>query len=95
MAQVKWTEKALADLSAILDYLIESGPAVVESQLEIITRATSGLATFPAMGRPGRVPGTRELVVLGTPYIVAYIDESPYVTIAAIIHGARMWPQHF
>jgi toxin ParE1/3/4 len=47
------------------------------------------------MGRPGRVPGTRELVVAGTPYIVAYRVTASRVDVLAIIHAARRWPQMF
>ncbi len=44
------------------------------------------------MGRGGRVPGTRELVISRTPYIVVDADK---VTILAILHGAQRWPEAF
>lgn len=47
------------------------------------------------MGRPGRVPDTRELVIAGTPYVMAYRIEGAQVHIVAVIHGARRWPEHF
>jgi len=37
-----------------------------------MTRITWLLADHPAMGRPGRIAGTRELVIVRYPYIVAY-----------------------
>jgi toxin ParE1/3/4 len=47
------------------------------------------------MGRPGRVISTRELVVSGTPYIVAYRVREGVVEILAVIHGAQQWPTSF
>ena len=51
------------------------------------------LAEFPNIGRGGRVPGTRELVVSRTPYVVAYVVDADDVTILAILHGAQRWPE--
>jgi toxin ParE1/3/4 len=55
------------------------------------------LVDHPALGRFGRVPGTRELVVPSTPYIVAYTVDSRrnVVQVLAVIHGARLWPAEF
>jgi toxin ParE1/3/4 len=47
------------------------------------------------MGRPGRVTGTRELVVDGTPYILPYRVRNRVVQILRVLHGARRWPQRF
>ncbi|HET6521471.1 MAG TPA: type II toxin-antitoxin system RelE/ParE family toxin, partial [Geminicoccaceae bacterium] len=53
------------------------------------------LAQHPESGRPGRVPGTRELVVSGTPYIVPYRVQGNTVQILRVLHGARKWPTRF
>jgi toxin ParE1/3/4 len=50
------------------------------------------LADNPHMGRPGRVPGTRELVVTRTPYIVPYRVRGDTLEILRVYHGARRWP---
>jgi plasmid stabilization system protein ParE len=47
------------------------------------------------MGRPGRVPDTRELVISGTPYIVAYQVQGKVITILRILHSSRRWPKQF
>jgi toxin ParE1/3/4 len=47
------------------------------------------------MGRPGRVPGTRELVVSDTPFILPYRVRDSAVEILAVFHGARQWPEQF
>ncbi len=91
----RWTPLALSDLEAIYDYLARESAASVEGQLRLIQSAVDGLREFPSKGRPGRVEGTRELVVHGTPYIVAYVERKRYVEVLAVIHGARRWPERF
>jgi addiction module RelE/StbE family toxin len=53
------------------------------------------LAEFPEMGRPGRIEGTRELIVTRAPYVVAYSFTREAVTILRILHGAQLWPIEF
>ena len=50
------------------------------------------LADHPRLGRPGRVRGTRELVVAGTPYVIAYRIEADAVVILRLLHGKQKWP---
>jgi hypothetical protein len=45
------------------------------------------------MGRPGRVPGTRELVVPRTPSIVPYRGQRATIQILRVFRGARRWPE--
>ena len=45
------------------------------------------------MGRAGRVRGTRELAIDGTPYIVAYRIKGNVVEVLRVIHGAQRWPR--
>jgi len=63
--------------------------------MEIVIRAVEQLSDFPEIGRPGRVAGTRELVIQSTPYIVAYRLRGRSVRILALLHGARRWPTRF
>ena len=48
---------------------------------------------FPEIGRPGRIDGTRELIIQRTPYIVAYRIATKSIRILRVLHGAQMWPQ--
>jgi toxin ParE1/3/4 len=66
--------------------------SAAKKQLDNIKRAVEQLANFPEMDRPGRVYGTRELVIQSTPYIVAYRLKGSIVEILALLHGARRWP---
>ena len=61
--------------------------------VEAIAHAVQLLAEHPALGRPGRVPGTRELVIPDTPYLVPYRMREGSVEILRIFHGVRKWPR--
>ena len=91
--RVEWLSIALADLNAESEYISRDNPSPAERIVDEIFAATDRLAAFPAMGRPGRVPGTRELVVSSTPYIVPYRVRGQVVEIIRVLHGARKWPE--
>ena len=57
-----------------------------------IVRAVSLLKDHPGLGRTGRVPGTRELVVPKTPFIVPYRVKDDTVQILRVYHASRIWP---
>jgi addiction module RelE/StbE family toxin len=87
-----WGKQALADRRAIFDYLESRNPIAAIDMDEAIEAAVQQLRSFPNMARPGRVEGTRELVLIGTPYIVAYIVLADRVKLLRVLHGARTWP---
>ena len=51
------------------------------------------IGKHPQMGRTGRVAGTRELVVPGTPFVVAYRVQRRRVTVLRVLRGAQRWPR--
>ncbi|MFT2214799.1 type II toxin-antitoxin system RelE/ParE family toxin [Rhizobium giardinii] len=57
-----------------------------------IVAAVRRLMDFPASGRVGRLAGTRELVINGTPYVAAYAITETAVRILRVLHGAQEWP---
>jgi toxin ParE1/3/4 len=57
-----------------------------------IRQQVETLRQFPESGRPGRIEGTRELVIDRTPYIVAYRINANIVRILRVLHGSRRWP---
>lgn len=63
--------------------------------MERVESALKALKGHPEMGRPGRVEGTRELVIPGTPFIVAYRCFKKRLEILGFIHAARRWPERF
>ena len=92
--QTKWLRRALANLEAEAAYISRDNPAAAGRVVEAIATAVERLQQYPAMGRPGRVAGTRELVVAGTPYIVPYRVRGDTVQLLRVFHAARKWPAH-
>jgi plasmid stabilization system protein ParE len=89
--RVRWLRVALANLDAEAEYIAEDNPAAEQK----IFRAVDLLKKEPAMGRAGRVAGTRELVVAETPYIIPYRVRGDAVEILRVFHAAREWPEKF
>lgn len=87
-----WRRLAQSDLAAIRRYVAADDPAAAKRLALRLLAATAQLATHPHMGRPGRVPGTRELVVPGTPDIVPYRVVGEEVQVLRVYHSARRWP---
>ena len=93
---IQWTEQAARQLEQARDYIALSNSEKVAEKVVIrIVRSVERLATFPLSGRAGRVPGTRELVIAGTPFLVAYKVEKARIVVLAVYHGAQRWPEGF
>jgi toxin ParE1/3/4 len=93
--RVRWTRRALRSLEALAEYIAKDRPSAAERMVERIRDAVDLLAKNPDLGRAGRVPSTRELIVGGTPFIVPYRIREDVVEIIAIFHAARRWPDRF
>jgi addiction module RelE/StbE family toxin len=93
--KVRWAAPALRDLEAIGDYIARDNPAAAARVVTRIFEQADFLASHPHAGRAGRVPGTRELVVSDTPFILPYRIEQETVEVLAVFHGARRWPENF
>jgi toxin ParE1/3/4 len=93
--KVLWAAPALADLDEIESFIATDNPEAAGEVANRIVGATEALVRFPLIGRKGRVEGTRELVVAGTPYILAYLVRRSEIVILAAVHGSRAWPEEF
>ena len=93
--KLRWTRVALQDLLHLYEYIAEDNPSAASSMVNRIQEATQRLKKHPQMGRPGRVKGTHELVIVGSPYIVVYILGDSKIQIVAVIHSAVRWPDTF
>jgi toxin ParE1/3/4 len=91
--RIEWLPDAEQGLAAQLEWVAEHNPWAALDMGDAIHAAIERLADYPAIARPGRVAGTRELVVVGTPYIVVYRVEPSAVVILRVLHGAQRWPQ--
>jgi toxin ParE1/3/4 len=95
--QVLWLDRAVADLDELFDYLLARSPQAAIRIHEAIRTQVEVLADHPGLGWPGRVADTRELVIVHTPYVVAYTYDRRVdaVIVLRVLHGARRWPDHF
>ena len=93
--KIKWVRLALDDLRKIDTFISNDNPSAAKKVLALIWETTQLLKEHPQIGRPGRVAGTRELVISDTPFIVPYRVISDEIQILRVIHGARHWPNNF
>jgi len=90
--RVVWTAPALRHLEDIANFLAERNPLAAHRVVNAIHGKVESLLTEnPMIGRVGRAPNTRELVITDTPYVVAY-RVTGRLEILAVMHGARNWP---
>ena len=94
--KILWSPEAISDLASLRAYIAEDNPAAAqEVALHIIQNVEQLLPNKPQMGRPGRVPGTRELGIPKTPFVVPYRLQRNVIQILRVYHGARRWPESF
>lgn len=87
-----WSAFALADRDGIFAHIEADNPRAAIAVDERIAAAARLLLDFPESGRPGRVAGTRELVVTRTPYVAAYTVTTDTVRILRVLHDTQRWP---
>ena len=90
--KITWLAEADRTFNSQIAYLGERNPAAAIDMGDAIMSAIARLADAPQSARPGRIVGTRELVVTGTPFIVVYRIEADTVLILRVLHGAQRWP---
>ncbi len=90
--RLEWSPFAIEDRDGIFDYIEEDSPRAAVVVDDRIRAQVTQLLEFPETGRPGRIEGTRELVIGRTPYIAAYRITGDTVRILRVLHGAQLWP---
>ncbi len=91
---LEWTEPAAEDIDGIIDYLLGESMTfeAVEDYVKRIYTAPEALSTLPGAGKPGRMAGTREWMVTGTPYALMYRVLPDRIQILRVMHGRRLFP---
>ena len=88
-----WSPESIHDLIALRAYIAEHDPAAAKRiALHILYCVEHLLSENPKLGAAGRVPGTRELVIAKTPYIVPYRLRGSTIEIVRVYHSSRRWP---
>lgn len=93
--RVRWLRKALRNLDDEAAYIATDDAAAARLVVKRVLDAVSSLAEQPGLGRPGRVPGTRELIVAKTRYIVPYRVRGETVEILRVFHTSRRLPDRW
>lgn len=87
-----WSRRAVRHLAQLRDYIAKDSERHAALVAARILKAVDLIETNPDIGRPGRVVGTRELVIPGTPYIIPYRVRGGAVELIAVFHGRQKWP---
>jgi len=90
--RVRWLQKAIRNLDAEADYIAEENVTAAGDMFVYVKAKVDELGDFPSMGRPGRVPGTRELVIDRYPYIVPYRVVGDELHVLRVFHTRRKQP---
>jgi len=91
--RLTWRPQAEQQRSDGIDYIAEQDPITALAVLDRIEEQTDMLLQQPKMGRPGRVKGTRELVISRTPFVVVYhLPDATSMEILQLLHGSQQWP---
>jgi toxin ParE1/3/4 len=93
--KIRWTLPAANQLRKIFEYIADDNPGAAARTVQRIRKAIIQAARMPHAARVGRVAGTREVVVPGTSYVVAYRVLEDMIHVLAILHGAQAWPESF
>jgi len=91
--RIKWLGDAVNDLVEIQKYIATDNPGAARNVAERIKKEIAHFKEHSGMGRPGRVEGTRELIISDFPYIIPYRVKNDVVEILRVLHGARKWPE--
>jgi len=90
--KIEWSPEAAADFAGIVAYIHEQNPSAANRVAHTMYDSAASLESFPNRGRPGRVSGTRELVLAPLPFILIYRLRRNVVEIARVLHGSQRWP---
>lgn len=95
--QIKWLRKALQNLESEAEYIARDDPKAASIVVQRIQQAVELLSENPSLGHPGRLPGTRELVIPDTRYIVPYRVQPRLqrVEILRVFHSSRKLPRNW
>ena len=89
---LRWTRRALMRLDQVGSYIEKGNPQAAARVIARLVSSVDLLTEQPAMGRVGRIKGTRELVFADIPYIIPYRVQPTTIEILTVMHSAQKWP---
>ncbi|HZE91467.1 MAG TPA: type II toxin-antitoxin system RelE/ParE family toxin [Rhizobacter sp.] len=91
MNRLQWRPLSLADRDAIMEYIAQDNPsAAIGLDLDFEAKAENARRR-PKLYKPGRMKGTREIVVRPN-YVMVYRVTGELVEILRVLHAAQQWP---
>ena len=90
--KIVWSRRAIKHLVSLRNYVAKDSEQNAALVAKRILKSVELLQTQPDMGRPGRVLGTRELVIPVTPYLIPYRVRRDRLELIAVFHGHQKWP---
>lgn len=90
---IVWSPRAVEHLTHLRSYIARDNPKAASRIAGHLLDAVERLADLPNLGRPGRVAGTRELVVPGIPYVIPYRLRGDRLEVIAVLHARQKWPK--
>lgn len=91
--EIRWTRRAVRRLDEIGEYISKDSAIAAAQVTQRILSAVEALADLPDMGRVGRIPDTRELVLTDISYIIPYRPGTEYIDILTVMHTRQKWPR--
>ncbi len=90
--QIRWLQAARETRRSQLAYIGKENPDAAKRLADLIDAQIMRLGDYPSVGRAGRDPGTRELVIPRTQFIAVYRITPTHIAILRLLHGAQQWP---
>jgi toxin ParE1/3/4 len=90
--KVIWSRRAIRDLTRARQYIARHNPSAANETAMRIIDAVDTVSRQPQIGRSGRIGGTREFVVVGTPYILIYRVRKLHIGLAHVYDSRQAWP---
>lgn len=89
---VEWLRTALKNLDDEAAYIAKENPKAAADFVQAVFASVDHLAHFPATGREGRLPGTREWIMPDRPYLIPYRVRKDRLQVLRIFHTRRLPP---
>lgn len=94
--KILWMPQAIEDLSNVRRYIALDNPQAAKKTVRaIVDKIDEQHVLFPESGRDGRIAGTREFVIVRTPFVVPYRVNGDVIEILGVHHASLPWPERF
>ena len=90
--RLEFTGRAFRNIAAAEEYIAKDNKVAAAQVVEAVYKTAERLELFPELGRPGKMPGTRELPLEKYPYTIAYRVRASKVVVYAVLHQSRQYP---